>query len=233
MHHLESSILSGIPISVKLVISGLRYQEVKKRRKIMGAWTLYKPHHIFYLIFSPKYLSASAHQICYTFFALLGPPENPVPSREYPKILEADSYVALVVVCSLGIFRLWQFHPQEASIALPSPVVAPTSVSGRVPVDLTTRKKWVILVLSTECHYCVESVPFHQELVKDLLNSHDVGLMALFPQGQQQVEKYEAAHDFRPNTVITDEAFCDPGYTCEQSCTGAYDAAREECRFGC
>jgi len=30
-----------------------------------------------------------------------------------------------------------------------------------------------------------------------------------------------------------EEAFCDPSYTCEQSCTGAYDAAREECRFGC
>jgi len=96
------------------------------------------------------------------------------------KILEAASYVALLAVCSLGAFRLWQFHPQQASVALPSPVVAPTSVSGRVPVDLTSRKKWDILVLSTECHYCVESVPFHQELVKDLLNSHDVGLKRSF-----------------------------------------------------
>lgn len=40
--------------------------------------------------------------------------------------------------------------------------------------------------------------------MKQFRNSDAVGLIALFPQNRQQVEQYEAAHDFRPNTVLTD-----------------------------
>src|SRR5713101_2404111 len=44
MRHRQSSILGVPPIPVKLVISGLRYQEVKKREKIIGVWPCRRPH---------------------------------------------------------------------------------------------------------------------------------------------------------------------------------------------
>ena len=122
------------------------------------------------------------------------------------KILEAASYVALFAVCSFGAFRLWQFKP-ESPVSTPtyySAPAAPASVSGRIPVDLTTRDRWLVLVLSTQCHFCVESAPFHEELVKMVGKSGNTGLIAVFPQTKQEVEKYEAAHDFRPDTVLTD-----------------------------
>src|SRR6266581_4285047 len=44
MRHRECLILRGIPIPVKLVISGLRYQEAKKRKKIIEVWPCRRPH---------------------------------------------------------------------------------------------------------------------------------------------------------------------------------------------
>jgi hypothetical protein len=120
------------------------------------------------------------------------------------KILEAASYLALLTVCVIATVKLLQFHPQQHLGTTPAIAAAPTSVSGRIPVDLTSHKKWLILVLSTECHFCVESIPFHQELQKAAQNSGDLGLMAVFPQARSDVEKYEAAHKFFPSTVVAD-----------------------------
>jgi hypothetical protein len=118
------------------------------------------------------------------------------------KILEAASYVALLVVCSLGAVRLWQYHPRTTdAISHSRPAAAPAAISGRLPVDLTTRKKWIVLVLSTQCHYCRESLPFHRDLLKMAQRPGEVGLVAVFPQTHGEVERYEAANNFFPQTV--------------------------------
>ena len=119
------------------------------------------------------------------------------------KILEALSYVVFIAVCSLGGYKLWQFKPETIRPpVIDSTPAIPTSVAGKVPVDLTSRKKWVVLVLSTQCHFCQESAPFHERLVQMLRNSADTGLIAVFPQDHQAVEQYKATYkvDF-PNTI--------------------------------
>lgn len=119
------------------------------------------------------------------------------------KILEAASYIALLVVCSFGSYRLWQLKPENTrpSVTDSTPAV-PTSVAGKVPVDLTSKKKWIVLILSTECHYCQESAPFHEHLAQMLRNSADTGVIAVFPQNLQAVEQYEATYKVSfPNTV--------------------------------
>jgi len=120
------------------------------------------------------------------------------------KVLEVASYIALLSVCSLGTVRLWQFHPQQSSSSIPSVAAAPANMSGRIPVNFENHKRWLVMVLSTECHFCVESIPFHQELVKEARNSGDIGLIAVFPQTRPEVEQYEASHQFFPDTVMTD-----------------------------
>jgi hypothetical protein len=119
------------------------------------------------------------------------------------KLLEGASYLALCVVCSLGTYRLYQFHPQESVSAAQAPFVAsaPASLSGRIPLDFTTRKRWVILALSTQCRFCQQSVPFQQSLLKITKASNAVGLVAIFPQTTKDVDQYEAAYKFFPKTL--------------------------------
>jgi thiol-disulfide isomerase/thioredoxin len=78
----------------------------------------------------------------------------------------------------------------------------PKSLEGKLSADLTGKKKWVVLVLSTECHFCQESAPFHEGLVQKLQNSPDTGVIAVFPQDRRAVEQYKAVYKVNfPNTV--------------------------------
>lgn len=124
------------------------------------------------------------------------------------KILEAASYVALIAVCCLGGFKLWQFKADATSLPPPSAInstpAVPTSIAGKIPFDLTSRKRWLFLVLSTQCHFCQESAPFHERLVQMLQNSPDMGLVAVFPQDRQAVEQYKAAYKVNFPNIITD-----------------------------
>jgi hypothetical protein len=119
------------------------------------------------------------------------------------KILEALSYVVLLAVCSLGGYRLWQFKPDTTRPpVVDSTPAVPTSIAGHIPFDLASRKKWVVLVLSTQCHFCQESAPFHEHLVQMLNNSSDTGVIAVFPQDRQAVEQYKATYKVNfPNTI--------------------------------
>jgi len=47
----------------------------------------------------------------------------------------------------------------------------------------------VVLVLSTQCHFCTESAPFYQRLAKGV-QSRDIGLIAVFPQEAARGEGY-------------------------------------------
>lgn len=121
------------------------------------------------------------------------------------KILEALSYIALLAVSSLGVYRLWQFKPDNnrPSIVASTPAV-PSSVAGKIPVDLKSKKKWIVLVLSTECHFCQDSAPFHEHLAQMLRNSADTGMIAVFSQDRRAVEQYEQTYKVNFPTTVTD-----------------------------
>lgn len=115
------------------------------------------------------------------------------------KRLEAATYIILIAVCVLLGIRLWQYHPvSESATTQPSPAPL-TNVSTRLPVDLSPHRKWLVMALSTQCHYCSESVPFYRDLQTKSLN--DVGLLAVFPQNQSDVATYEKLKGFSPTTV--------------------------------
>jgi thioredoxin-related protein len=114
----------------------------------------------------------------------------------------------MIAVCSLGGYRLWQFKADTTSLPLPSAInstpAIPTSIAGKVSFDLNSKKKWVVLVLSTQCHFCQESAPFHERLAQMLQNSPDTGLIAVFPQDRQTVEQYKATYKVNFPNIITD-----------------------------
>jgi thioredoxin-related protein len=115
------------------------------------------------------------------------------------KRLEAATYIVLLIVCTMFAVRLWQYHaaPQTDVKALSTPPI--TNVSKQLPFDLSRHKKWVVFALSTQCHFCSESLPFYRDIQTTPMN--DVGLVAVFPQSQTEVDIYERSKGFSPTTL--------------------------------
>lgn len=56
-------------------------------------------------------------------------------------------------------------------------------------VDWSKNDKTILLVLSTKCHFCVESAPFYRR-ISNRLRSSSVRLIGIFPKGQGDGQKY-------------------------------------------
>lgn len=57
-------------------------------------------------------------------------------------------------------------------------------------VDWSKSNKNLLLVISTSCRYCTESVPFYQKLVSQKTGHNDVKMIAVLPQPVSEAEKY-------------------------------------------
>lgn len=57
-------------------------------------------------------------------------------------------------------------------------------------VDWQKGRQTLLIVLSQECHYCAESVPFYQRLAKEARSRGDIQLVAVMPQSPDEGQKY-------------------------------------------
>jgi peroxiredoxin len=62
-------------------------------------------------------------------------------------------------------------------------------------------RRTLLMVLSTNCHYCTESAPFYQKLAQEKTKHTDVGLLAVLPQSVEESRKYLDEHDVRVDEV--------------------------------
>ena len=61
-------------------------------------------------------------------------------------------------------------------------------------VDWGGSSKTLLLVLSTNCHFCTESAPFYQRLAQEKAKHGDVSLIAVMPQSVSEAQKYLSDH---------------------------------------
>jgi len=57
-------------------------------------------------------------------------------------------------------------------------------------VDWAKNNRTLLLVLSKDCHFCSESAPFYQRLVRDLEGKDGIRLVAVLPQDVSEGRKY-------------------------------------------
>ena len=94
--------------------------------------------------------------------------------------IEVLANVAIILVAILlGIVLVQQFirkeQPQTPSI------VAGTKL--RLPdIDWEHNRRTLLLVLQQGCHFCTESAPFYQRLVRETAGREDINLVAVLPQ---------------------------------------------------
>lgn len=120
------------------------------------------------------------------------------------KKLEALANIAVIitsiVLCSV-LARKYFFlgNKQAVAATMPSTTSAFTNTpSRRTPqagtkislpgVDWSKSTRTVVLALSTTCHFCSESAPFYQNLVRQ--KPDNVGLIAVLPQPVQDSKNY-------------------------------------------
>ena len=106
--------------------------------------------------------------------------------------LEVAANVAIIVVAVLVCVVLVRTYllggsakPQQQS---PAPAVgSKVSVSG---VDWGKNGRTLVLVLQKGCHFCSESAPFYQRLVRDTAGREGLRLIAVLPQQVEEGRQY-------------------------------------------
>lgn len=107
------------------------------------------------------------------------------------KIEVAANVAILVVALLLGVVLVKRY-------LLPSPPPGPQRAEQLKPgekltlsdVDWGQSKRTLVMVLSTNCHFCTESAPFYQRLAREQSGRGDVRLMAVLPQSVEESRKY-------------------------------------------
>jgi hypothetical protein len=113
--------------------------------------------------------------------------------RKGSRIIELASNVAIVILAIIVGTILLRTYLFEC----PKPAVAPRSDERKVlkpgefvplqNVDWHKNKGTLLLALSTTCHFCTQSGPFYQRLVKE---HGDTTLIALLPQQIDESKLY-------------------------------------------
>ena len=107
--------------------------------------------------------------------------------------LEVAANVAIIVVAVLVCVVLVRTYllggsakPQQQQSPAPA-VGSKVSVSG---VDWGKNGRTLVLVLQKSCHFCTESAPFYQRLVRDTAGREGLRLVAVLPQQVEEGKKY-------------------------------------------
>jgi hypothetical protein len=104
--------------------------------------------------------------------------------------IEIAANVAIVVVAVLvGVVAVKRFWPSGAE----GPGISAGSRISIPGVDWQRNGESLVLALSPQCHFCSESAPFYQRLVKESEASGDARLVGLFPNQVEDGERYLAS----------------------------------------
>ncbi len=113
--------------------------------------------------------------------------------EKFHRIVEIASNLAIIAVAiTLGIFMLGRFFDQ--STAAPGPTQAESVQPGATlplkDVDWSQSERNLVMVLSTSCRYCTDSLPFYGRLAKQNAENDKLRIIASFPQDVTEARKY-------------------------------------------
>jgi thiol-disulfide isomerase/thioredoxin len=102
--------------------------------------------------------------------------------------------IAIIVAAVLLSFVLIKGYllpdrSKDAPRDMRVPVGSKISLPG---VDWSGNKQTLLVVLQKGCHYCSESAPFYQRLVRETAGRENIHLLAVLPQTVDESKKYLA-----------------------------------------
>ncbi|HMG76330.1 MAG TPA: hypothetical protein VK582_22845 [Pyrinomonadaceae bacterium] len=119
------------------------------------------------------------------------------PASSIPKQVELVANIAIVIIAILlGFVLVKRFIlPQSSKPAVEERAqIAPGTKLSLPGVDWSKGDKTLLMVLSTNCHFCTESAPFYQRLAQQKAGHGDVRMVAALPQSTGEAQKYLNDH---------------------------------------
>lgn len=119
------------------------------------------------------------------------------------KVEILSNVVIIVVAILLGTVLISRYlisPPPNGPAAEPSRIQAGT-VLPLADVDWSKSSKTLVMVLSTSCRFCTDSIPFYQKLSKQKGTRSDIRLLVLLPQTAEESGRYLSEHGISVDEV--------------------------------
>ena len=119
------------------------------------------------------------------------------------KKIEVFANVAIIIVALvLGIVLVKKFVLTDSSQNKPKETVSVGSKINFEKVDWAKNGNTMLLVLSKDCRFCTESIPFYQKISQEIYQNNKIKLITIFPQDTSTAKDYLQA-----NTISVNETF--------------------------
>jgi thiol-disulfide isomerase/thioredoxin len=117
-------------------------------------------------------------------------------SNLHKKIELLSNLGIIVVAILLGVVLVNRYllPSSPKSETVESAQIKPGMKLSLPGVDWGRSSKTLLLVLSTNCHFCTESAPFYQRLAQEKAKHEDISLIAIMPQSVSEAQKYLNDH---------------------------------------
>jgi AhpC/TSA family len=127
-------------------------------------------------------------------------------------ILEVITNI-FVVVIGLGLLGLYisnNYFPKAKTYDA-EVLTRGKGFTGLEEIDFSTHRNNIVVAFSTKCPYCTQSLPFLQSLLEINKDSDNVRIIAVFPQPQDEIDRYLVEHKINnlktiPNFKLIDSS---------------------------
>jgi len=125
----------------------------------------------------------------------------PIRSRfdQMHRVVELLANVGILAVAVLGcavLIKQWQPRPVVPTATQRQPPRPPGPIVGTAltlpGVDFASVDQTLVLVLSTQCHFCADSGPFYQRLTTEALRRGRTAVVAVLPQPVDESRRFLA-----------------------------------------
>lgn len=135
-------------------------------------------------------------------------PSRPVPGRLH-RAVETLANLGIVVVAILGsaslINELRATPAAQTTRSAPRLSAPAPEVGSRLALtgaNWAGRERTLVLVLSTTCRFCSDSMPFYQRIAAEAKRTAAVHLTAVFPQSADAAKRYLAQAGLAVDEVL-------------------------------
>jgi thioredoxin-related protein len=112
------------------------------------------------------------------------------------KKIELIANLAIIIVAillSAILISLCLPHTPSKAVVAESLRIMPGTKLSLPGLAWDKGSQTLLIVLSTNCHYCTESAPFYQRLVQQKARRKDIHLVAILPESAGEAQKYLSA----------------------------------------
>ncbi len=121
------------------------------------------------------------------------------------KKIEVFANVAIIIVAIVltGVLvKKFVFSDTAATARIPKENIAAGTKINLPAADWSANGQTLLLILSTDCHFCHESLPFYQRIIKQSADSGRVKIAAVFPQDTETSREYLKANNVTVSRVF-------------------------------